>query len=575
MLSKFNFGNTFISWIKLLYKDIKSSVKINGHLTPFSPITRGVRQGCPISMMFYGIVAESLNNLIKSQPNIKGIVINYNFKSLLFQHADDTSITVQDTQSVENIFHTVNTFCLGTGAKVNIEKSEVLCLGKASQTDLSFNIPVTVNKDCVQILGIYLGPNEELCERINWKPKIQKLKCLINLWKERKLTLNGKATVWNTLLTSRLWYIINVIPVPQWVELEIQKLFCNFMWNNKIPLIKYSTIIGNKNSGGLNIQDIYLKKVAFRIKLLNKYFISDFKAVWKHTMSEFLGRYMKMNLTHNIFNIVFNESDLCNINPFYAEILRAWDSVTKRKRFLSANRNDILSQPLFHNPSITHNSKLLSFTSFIESDIVTVADIAYEVVPGFLPVSAIVEIIKDKYPNMTKTEIVSVYNIILKALPDEWKEEILNNTITPSEVKNMFLINNNSITPTSKFTVKFIYTLLISDHFKPPTGIEKWNVIGFDIDPQEQVWKLVHFKDKTSEFVDLDFKITHNIIFTYSRLFKYGIVVSNQCPVCLKHEEDMCHLFLYCKELYDLIKIFQEMCTYIFKETGFTLEQLK
>ena len=132
------------------------------------------------------------------------------------------------------------------------------------------------------------------------------------------------------------------------------------------------------------------------------------------------------------------------------------------------------------------------------------------------------EIVKDKCPNMAKTEIVLAYNIIMKALPDEWKEHILNNTITPSEVNNLFLINNN-------------ITLLISDHFKPPTGIEKWNAIGFDIAPWEQVWKLVHFNDKTSEFVDLDFKITHNIISTYSRLFKYGIVVSIQCPVCLKH----------------------------------------
>ena len=74
-------------------------------------------------MMLYVIVSEPLNNLIKSQPNIKGIAINDNFKSLLFQHADDTSITVQDTQSVESVFfHTLNTFCLGTGAKVNIEK---------------------------------------------------------------------------------------------------------------------------------------------------------------------------------------------------------------------------------------------------------------------------------------------------------------------------------------------------------------------------------------------------------------------------------------------------------------------
>ena len=174
----------------------------------------------------------------------------------------------------------------------------------------------------------------------------------------------------------------------------------------------------------------------------------------------------------------------------------AWDSVTKRKRFMSVDLNDVLFQPLFHNPSITYNSKVLSFISFIESGIVTVADIAYEVIPRVLPVSAIMEIVKDKYPNMAKTEIVLAYNIILKALPDEWKEEILNTTITPSEVKNMFLINN--ITHTSKFTIKLLYTYFISDHLKPPTGVEKWNTIGFDIAPKEQVWKLVHINDKTS-----------------------------------------------------------------------------
>ena len=34
-----------------------------------------------------------------------------------------------------------------------------------------------------------------------------------------------------------------------------------------------------------------------------------------------------------------------------------------------------------------------------------------------MPVCAILEIVKDKYLNMAKTEIVLAYNIILKALP--------------------------------------------------------------------------------------------------------------------------------------------------------------
>ena len=574
VLNKFNFGNKFISWIKILYNDIKSSVKINGHLTPYFPITRGVRQGCPISMMLYVIVAEPLNNLIKNQQNIKGIRINPDINSLLFQHADDTTITVQDAQSVEAVFNTVNKYCLATGAKVNIEKSEVLCLGKASDKDLSFNIPITVNTNCVQILGIYLGPNKYLCEKMNWKIKIEKIKAIINMWKQRKLTLNGKATVWNTLLTSRLWYHITVIHVPKWVEQEIQKMFCNFMWDNKIPLIKYSTIIGNKYSGGLNIQDINLKKMAFRVKLLNKYFNDDFKGIWKYTMSEFLGKYMNMNLSYNIFNIIYNESDLVNINPFYAELLLAWDTVSKRERYLTLELEHIMNQPLFGNPHIKYKNKLLHFQSYIESGITTVADISYEVVPGFLSKSAIVEILQEKYPNMSIKEITLAYNVILNSLPDEWKQLVINNVKVSTQVKELCLIYTNDIINCNKFTVKLIYSILITHYYKQPTGVEKWENMGFNM-CWKTVWKHIHCFDKTSDFIELDYKIVHNIIYTYSKLYKYGKTLSNQCPVCKKEEEDMTHLFLYCDELYDLIEIFNEICIYVFKDTGYSPEILK
>ena len=574
VLNKLNFGNTFISWIKILYNDIKSTVKINGHLTHFFPICRGVRQGCPISMLLYVIVAEPLNILIKNQQNIKGININNDFNALLFQHADDTSFTVQDPQSVENVFHTVNTFCLGTGAKVNIEKSEVLCLGKSLKNDITFKISVTVNTDCVQILGVYLGPNKPLCERLNWKPKIDKLNSLINLWKQRKLTLNGKATVWNTLLTSRMWYIVNAIHVPKWVTQEIQKMFCKFMWDNKIPLINYSTIIGGKHSGGLNIQDLSLKKAAFRLKLLKKYFNSNFKFVWKHTMTEFLCKYMNMNLSYNIFNIVYDESALEKINPFYAEVLSAWDMVTNRKRFFPLDQNQILDQPLFHNPFINYKGKLLCFDSFIDSGVITLADITYEVIPGFLPLGAIVEMIKNKCPQITVKDIHTAYNVILYSLPPEWKELIVKNIKKSQNDKNLLLVHDNGFLNVKDFTVKQIYSILIAQNFKLPSSIEKWNEKGFNMS-WKSVWKTIHSPGKSSDHVNLEFKIAHNIILTYSKLFKYGLVPSRLCPVCLKEEEDICHLFLYCDELYNLISVINEMCICAFKETGFSLEYLK
>ena len=87
-------------------------------------------------------------------------------------------------------------------------------------------------------------------------------------------------------------------------------------------------------------------------------------------------------------------------------------------------------------------------------------------------------------------------------------------------------------------------------------------------------WKTIHCCDKTSDFIELDYKIVHNIIFTYSKLYKYGKTLFNQCPVCQKEEEDMIHLFLYCDELYDLILKVNEICIYMFKDTGYTPELL-
>ena len=78
-------------------------------------------------------------------------------------------------------------------------------------------------------------------------------------------------------------------------------------------------------------------------------------------MTEFLGKYMNMNLSYNVFNIIYDESALVLINPFYAEVLSAWDMVTNRKRFFPLDLTQILYQALFHNPFINYKGKLLCF----------------------------------------------------------------------------------------------------------------------------------------------------------------------------------------------------------------------
>ena len=59
-LRKFNFGENFIKWIEVLYTDPIMVVKNNGYFTKKIRLTRGLRQGCPISALLFVIVVEIL-----------------------------------------------------------------------------------------------------------------------------------------------------------------------------------------------------------------------------------------------------------------------------------------------------------------------------------------------------------------------------------------------------------------------------------------------------------------------------------------------------------------------------------
>ena len=61
---KFKFPNYIINWVDLFYKDAKSSIHNNGHLSSFFSIEKGVRQGCPLLPYLFIICIELLSNEI-------------------------------------------------------------------------------------------------------------------------------------------------------------------------------------------------------------------------------------------------------------------------------------------------------------------------------------------------------------------------------------------------------------------------------------------------------------------------------------------------------------------------------
>ena len=75
VMEKMKFGKSFRNWVKLLYRDANCRILNNGYATRQIRLSRGARQGCPLSPLLYCLVAETLENLIRDNPNTEGLCL--------------------------------------------------------------------------------------------------------------------------------------------------------------------------------------------------------------------------------------------------------------------------------------------------------------------------------------------------------------------------------------------------------------------------------------------------------------------------------------------------------------------
>ena len=124
-LEAFNFGPQLRQWITVLYNNITSCVLNNGFATKHFNLSRGVRQGCPLSGILFVIGVEILSNAIsKRLREIEGIQIDPNNSIKITQYGDGTTIFVKDIRSVHRLFDLLQQFENCSGLRINQSKSE-------------------------------------------------------------------------------------------------------------------------------------------------------------------------------------------------------------------------------------------------------------------------------------------------------------------------------------------------------------------------------------------------------------------------------------------------------------------
>ena len=253
VLEKFNFGPNFINMIKTCYTNIESCVKVNGYTSMYFNLSRGIRQGCPISTLLYVLVAEVLAEAVRDESEINGIRLPDGLISKWVGYSDDGNATLSDFKSVNKLFVLLEIYERASGAKVNLQKTQGFLMGKLRyEKDTPLDIRWTNEK--IKILGIYFGNID--VSKDNWEPTIAKIKLLLNIWCRRKLTLMGKVTVINSLATSAIWYLSNLIELPNEYAKQIEKMIFDFIWSYKKHLISKEQLQLPKELGGMGVVNV-------------------------------------------------------------------------------------------------------------------------------------------------------------------------------------------------------------------------------------------------------------------------------------------------------------------------------
>ena len=110
-----------------MYSEIESCVSNNGHMSSFFKLSKGVRQGCPISALLFLLVVEVVAIILQHSEKLTGIIVGQT-EIRLCMFADDMTMFLYNLESVKVVMEIFEEFYRYAGLKLNKKKTEALAL---------------------------------------------------------------------------------------------------------------------------------------------------------------------------------------------------------------------------------------------------------------------------------------------------------------------------------------------------------------------------------------------------------------------------------------------------------------
>ena len=532
-LEIFGFKEQFRAWVKAIYKNSEACVTNNGFSSPFFKLQRGVRQGCPLSAYLFIMVVELLANKIRETREIKGIKIG-DFELKILQMADDTTVFVEDVQSLRKILEIIECFHLFAGLKLNKSKTEAMWLGSWNECTQS-PLGLTWVKH-VHSLGIFFSYDTDCVVQKNFTDKLKSFTRILDLWSQRDLSLIGKIAILKSLAFSLITYQCCSLEVPEDFIETVNSYAFKFLWNGKPEKIKRKTIIGDYTKGGLKMLDIKSFTTAQKVMWVRR-LIKSKKASWKAYPEYILKTLIGMDSFKTQLNTTANKN---NTTPFYWNILKEWAKMTT----IVPETLDVIGirrQYLWLNKYILINKKEIKWKGWIDKGIMIIHDILNEQ-GDFLTMQEL----EGKYN--IKCNFLS-YNSLKDAIPKLWRTKVKTMQVPTNVINNKespyIQIDTHQINA-QLITNKLIYWKIINNIFVSPITKDKWiQELALDENTWESYFEISKVISDTKIRV-FQYKVLFNLTPCNLYLFRIGKRANCICNFC-NLTDNIAHYFYVCQ----------------------------
>lgn len=180
-------------------------------------------------------------------------------------------------QSIPHLLNLLEKFGSFSGYKINLDKSLLFPVNKASITLTYDQFPFKVENQSFKYLGVNITRLFKTLIMENFNALLKQTKSILERWVSLPISLAGRVNALKMTILPRFLYLFQAIPVwlPKYFLITLDKYISTFIWNKSTPRMRKKLMERPKSEGGLGLPNLLHYNWAANISKLT-YWVTTF-----------------------------------------------------------------------------------------------------------------------------------------------------------------------------------------------------------------------------------------------------------------------------------------------------------